>query len=252
MLKRTKLTPQLKAYIMKIALFLFLIIAVSQASGYNLCSLVHGEQIMGTPPTSELLLVNINAALQANNISALEQQFDKLRSYWRTNEPGLSIQVYSNAFLLLQNAKVRVQKPLQFSRLLNRVAKHLQDVEPEVPVMLEVLLADMTETVPITQENLSTLFGIEIRKSNTAVICHVWKRLRESHRPHFGSPSDRIVNIAPPQGSNVRSGSSPERIKDPKLKKEYETALKLNNERNRNISDQITLKNADERFSFAR
>jgi hypothetical protein len=235
---------------MKIVWFLCLLIGASQDPLNSLCYFVHGEEVSGTQSTSELSLTTIGAAVQANDLSALQQHFDELRSYWRTNEPSLSAGVYSNAFSLLQNAKARVQSPVQFSRLLNRIAKQLQDLEPEVPVMLQILLADLTETVPITQEMLVKPSETDIRKSNAALVCRAWKRLRESHRSDLGSLSDRIVNIAPPIGSNVRSGSNPEKIKDPKLRTEYEMALRRNNERNKNISNQIALKHADERFSF--
>ena len=58
---------------------------------------------------------------------------------------------------------------------------------------------------------------------------HAWRRLEEEASINFPKPPEPWLNLAPPPGSGALPGESPEVIKDPKLRREYEEAIQANN-----------------------
>lgn len=84
-----------------------------------------------------------------------------------------------------------------------------------------------------------------------------WKRLREqkaelclaarrrvesSIDPTFNFDDWPQLNVATPRGSGVPNGSSPQFIKDPKLRAEYEKSIAENSAKARRLNDQYWLK----------
>src|ERR1700694_4569186 len=58
---------------------------------------------------------------------------------------------------------------------------------------------------------------------------HAWRRLEEEAAMNFPHPKEvPAVNVPAPPGSGALPGESPEVIKDPKLRREYEEAIQAN------------------------
>jgi len=79
-----------------------------------------------------------------------------------------------------------------------------------------------------------------------------WAQFATSMDPTFDATEVPMINIEPPVGSMVPSGASPEDVKDPKLRAEYERRLADNQARSARIAEQQYLRmNANQFYSEA-
>jgi hypothetical protein len=69
-----------------------------------------------------------------------------------------------------------------------------------------------------------------------------WKQFAVSVDPTFDGTEVPMINIDPPAGTSVPSGSSPEAVKDPKLRAEYEHSLAANLARTARINERQYLR----------
>jgi hypothetical protein len=76
---------------------------------------------------------------------------------------------------------------------------------------------------------------------------HALKRLETEKDPNFDPNDVGRLNVTPPEGVPVRlSGMSPESIKDPKLRAEYENAIKANSRKLEYFNQQYRLRQDEE------
>jgi len=68
------------------------------------------------------------------------------------------------------------------------------------------------------------------------------RRVESSIDPTFDFDDLPFINVPTPKGSGARAGSSPESIKEPKLRAEYKAAIARNSEKIRRSNDQLWLK----------
>jgi hypothetical protein len=79
-----------------------------------------------------------------------------------------------------------------------------------------------------------------------------WTQFATSMDPTFDATEVPMINIDAPAGSRVPSGSSPDSVKDPKLRAEYERSLAANQARTARIVEQQYLRmNADQFYKEA-
>jgi hypothetical protein len=79
-----------------------------------------------------------------------------------------------------------------------------------------------------------------------------WRQFATKMDPTFDATEVPMINIDPPAGSGVPSGSSPEAVKDPKLRAEYERRLAANQAKTTRITEQQYLRmNADQFYKEA-
>src|SRR6266404_2594695 len=77
------------------------------------------------------------------------------------------------------------------------------------------------------------------------------QRVVSSIDPTFNFDDLPFINVPTPKGSGARAGSSPESIKDPRLRAEYKTAIARNSEKIQRSNDQLWLKqNAPDFFKI--
>jgi hypothetical protein len=68
------------------------------------------------------------------------------------------------------------------------------------------------------------------------------RRVAASVDPAFDFDDRPFINVPTPTGSHVPAGSSPQSIKDPKLRAEYERAIAKNSAKAQRFNDQYWLK----------
>jgi len=81
---------------------------------------------------------------------------------------------------------------------------------------------------------------------------NTWRQFAASIDPNFDASEVPMINLEPPVGSMVPSGASPEALKDPKLRAEYERRLTDNQARTARIAQQQYLRmNANQFYKEA-
>ena len=71
---------------------------------------------------------------------------------------------------------------------------------------------------------------------------HILGRIATKTNPRFDFSKVPMINIAPPVGAGLDSGSSPEDVADPKLRAEFEANIKANDATNAKYREQQELK----------
>ncbi len=80
-----------------------------------------------------------------------------------------------------------------------------------------------------------------LREQKARLWLETWRGAAGSVDPTFNVEDRPLINVPTPLGSGVPDGSSPDSIKDPRLRAEYESAITQNVEKARRYNDQYWL-----------
>ena len=73
--------------------------------------------------------------------------------------------------------------------------------------------------------DLNELTWRTVRLQKTNIWLDTWRQISESRDEKFDAADVPMINIAPPAGSGLPSGASPEDVKDPKMRVEFGRSL---------------------------
>jgi hypothetical protein len=88
----------------------------------------------------------------------------------------------------------------------------------------------------------------KLRLAKTKLWLEAWRRVSGSIDPNFDFEDLPLMNVSPPNGVALPPGISPESIRDPKLRRDYETAIVQNAAKATRFNEQYWLKNNAARF----
>jgi hypothetical protein len=88
------------------------------------------------------------------------------------------------------------------------------------------------------------------RKKDVEIRLHGWKRLIDAIDPKWDPNDKPFTNVLPPIGTTISAGGSPEDIKDPKLRAEYEVAIEKNRQKSENYLLQSDLQKWQKEYLF--
>ena len=88
----------------------------------------------------------------------------------------------------------------------------------------------------------------QIRRVDLRARLHAWKRLRNAIIPAW-DPNDRpLRNVSPPSTTGLPAGVSPNAVREPELRKEYEAAIEANRQKAETYRRQYRLRNLQKVF----
>jgi hypothetical protein len=89
----------------------------------------------------------------------------------------------------------------------------------------------------------------KLRKKQVELYLHAMTRISKSIDPKWDPADLGALNVAPPPETGLPSGVAPEAIKDERLRKEYEQALRANTEKHKRNREQIVARDLRETWS---
>jgi hypothetical protein len=143
-----------------------------------------------------------------------------------------------------------VEKPASTQKLLCSCMQYLVGGEPKTPLLLEVKLARFSHSQALRFPLSSDEFKSQ-RFTNSWFICHTWRRLRAMKIEGFDFSKKPMVNVAPPDATGARAGTSPGSIQDPILREKYEQDIRSNAVYAESFVLQRDLQRLDGEFSIA-
>jgi hypothetical protein len=83
----------------------------------------------------------------------------------------------------------------------------------------------------------------KLRKKQAELYLYAMNRISKLIDPNWDPTDVGVLNIVPPPETGLPSGVAPETIKDERLRKEYEQALRANAEKHRRYREQVLARN---------
>jgi len=115
----------------------------------------------------------------------------------------------------------------------------------DLPLKEYVQFVEFLALDPIVLDE-ATWKALRLRKAQ--LFLEARRRLASSIDPNFNFDDRPELNVLTPPSSGMPNGVSPESIKDPKLRSEYESAIARNSAKARRYNDQYWLKQTAPRF----
>jgi hypothetical protein len=177
----------------------------------------------------------------SNNLDQYEKVNDELFRDWRTREPEDFAKLMLSASGPLSAGRFGDARQFDLARKYLIAALENRN---SISVMLELHLATTLASASTKEKLLADADFGRLRGVYTDTILKAFKRIVNSIDPHW-DPQERIsLQPDPPRGlSSYDSGMSPDHISDPKLRAQYEAAIKENDRKNAAYTEQSQLRN---------
>jgi hypothetical protein len=189
-------------------------------------------------PDNELSqdIAKLDSFLSNRNLESIEATVDKESAKWRERDRPSFITYMTKACSLLSSYDIGDMS--KRASLLSRYAISVLTRE-DLPLEEHVHFVEflMFDPLVIDEAAWKTL-----RKQKAELWLAVRRRVVSSIDPTFDFDDLPFINVPTPKGSGARAGSSPESIKDPKLRAEYKAAIARNSEKIQRSHDQLWLK----------
>lgn len=110
----------------------------------------------------------------------------------------------------------------------------------EIPLETELRLANYVTANLYLSTGARGKEWLDARKTDVEVRFHAWKRLADAIDPNWDQNEEIFMHPLPPKGlKSSDSGASPESIRDPELRAEYEKAITENNKKIERYNEQL-------------
>ena len=188
-------------------------------------------------------IATLDSFLSNRNLDSIEATINKGAAKWQAKDHNSFVIYMTEACSLLSSYDMGDAS--RRGSLLARYAISALN-SGDMTVEEQVRFVEFIMFVPLSADEVSWK---SLRKQTAELSLAAWKRVASNIEPTFDVNDRPLLNVPAPQGSGVPSGSSPESIRDPKLRAEYEAAIKANSSKARRYNNQIWLKqNAPEFF----
>ena len=117
-----------------------------------------------------------------------------------------------------------------------------------IPLTLELELIGHVMMLMYTPDAPKGEDFAQSRKKDVEVRLHAWKRLIDAIDPNWDPNDKPLRNVSPPYGTTISAGASPEHIKDPKLRADYEAAIEKNRRKAERYLEQSRLRDWLKRY----
>jgi len=190
-------------------------------------------------------LAGIDAARASGNLGQLQQAIERGMARFRTvNRPAFVAVVLHGAGALASYDLKDREKQLD---LLHRYVFEAAE-SGDLPLTDQVQLVELLSNDPTLEGGAWT----ELRRRKARLWLGTWQRVSTTFDRRFNFGDLPFINVPPPAGAGVSAGSSPEAIRDPKLREEYQRSIDQNSAKARRYNEQYWLKqHADPFFRAA-
>lgn len=184
-------------------------------------------------------LINSLSPGQVNNLKTFEKLMDDIDKKWSNRNREYHARLLLEICKPLSSGSINDDRRYGIARKCALSALDKPDMIP-LPLELELIGHVMT---PIGISNTSNTNDFsQLRIEDVTVRLHAWRRLINAIDSKW-DPDEVIMgpNVIPPGGTIRDSGASPDAIKDPKLRAEYEAAIQRNRQKSERKAEQYRL-----------
>lgn len=166
-------------------------------------------------------LKRLNSFRSSRDLESLEAVVNRDSAKWQTNRQSF-VTYMSGACSLLSSYDLGDES--RQALLLSRYAISLL-TSGELPLMEEVKFTEFLTRDPLVIDEASWK---RVRKQKAQLWLKAWRHVTESIDSKFNFDDRPSLNVQPPPATGLPAGTSPESIKDSKLRAEYEKAIAQN------------------------
>jgi len=181
-------------------------------------------------------LFELDSYLSYRDLDTLESVVNRKATEWQEKDRNSFIAYMSKACSLLSSYDVGD---------ISKRASLLSKYAIRVLTSGDLSLRDQVQFVEFLMFDPPTLDETSwrsLREQKTELWLAARRRVAKSVDPTFDLEDRPFLNVPTPAGSGARAGSSPESIKDPKLRAEYQIAVAQNSAKAQRYNDQYWLK----------
>jgi len=192
---------------------------------------------------------------QSKNLNALENLVEEIQNKWPKKDKRMYGALMVNALHSWESAYRRADKKAPMNLIRQYANQVLSTYDPNKPDNISI--ETEFDLVSILHGQYIYMKGertdeewASYRRKGAERFFHAWKRL-ESAIDELWDPNDIAeANVSPPKGIGIPGipGMSPELIKDPVLRSEYEQAIEKNREKIKIRNEQLKLRNTKNRY----
>jgi hypothetical protein len=187
-------------------------------------------------------LAELDSYLSYRDLDTLERVVDEKSRKWQSEDHKSFILYMSKACTLLSSYDIGDMS--KRASLLGQYAMRAL-ASGELPLEDEVQFVEFLMFDPLKIDDASWK---KLREQKARLWLSTRRRIAESIDPAFDFSDRPFLNVAPPPQSAVPAGISPEAVKDPKLRAEYEAAIARNSAKAWRFNKQYWLKRNAPRF----
>ena len=180
-----------------------------------------------------------------NNLEEYEKFADELQYKWSQKNKEYYAGLMLEVCRPLSSGNFKDDRRYQLAR---KYALSILETPDAIPLTLELELTGHVITLMCTPYAPEGEDFAQRRKKDVQIRFHAWKRLIDAIDPNWDPNQTPFDNIVPPEATGLPSGIAPEAIKDPKLRAEYEAAIKRNRENAERYGEQYGLRKWLKRF----
>lgn len=174
-----------------------------------------------------------------NDLEEYEKFADEIQNKWRDRNKEY------NARLILEICGPLSSGTFEDDRrhdLARKYALSVLEKSEEISVEMELKLTGHVMTSMYTPNAPKGEDLAQRRNKDVEIRLHAWRRLLDAIDPNWDPNDKPLRNVPPPYGTTISAGASPEHIKDPKLRAEYEAAIKKNTKKTERYLEQDRLR----------
>jgi hypothetical protein len=181
-------------------------------------------------------IAKLDSFLANRNLDSIEATVDKESAKWRERDRLSFITYMTKACSLLSSYDIG-----DLSRRASLLSRYAISVlkSGNLPLHDQVQFVSFLMFDPIVIDEAAWK---ALREEKAQLWLAAWRRVMSSVDPTFDFDDLPFINVPTPTGSGARAGSSPDSIKDPKLRAEYTAAIARNSEKIQRSNDQLWLK----------
>jgi len=195
-------------------------------------SAVGASQVTNSAFTADVVRIERTRFKTEEGLIALRNQMDELDQKWLSMDANSRAELFVKAAEALRssnfgNAREQYEEEQAYALrgLKNAVTDDIS-LEREMKLLSHLRIDMATTDDPRSYAQERTL------KSNFWI--HGWRRLEREASAVYPTPEPVLVNVIPPaerDGTRHPAGVSPEAIKDPQARRQYEGAIRENNDK---------------------
>lgn len=235
----SKSVYQTRVRALLVSLFLLVLLGPLTASGKNT---EKSSQMQATSPELEKDLADLDSFRVSRNLESLEAIVKRDVTKWQKRDRQSYLTYLFGVCSLLSSYDLGDQS--QQALLLGRYAV-LALSGGDLSLKEQIQFVEFLAQDPLKVDERTWKI---VRMQKAEWWLKTWERVKSSIDPTFNFNDRPFLNIQPPLATGLPAGVSPESIKDPKLRAEYEAAIADNSAKAQRYSDQQYLKQNYERF----
>lgn len=211
-----------------------------------LVSGVYGTQNINPKDMYTQMLSHIKAARESRDINELRKIGDEIELTWYK----LDASSYASLMLEVCNAlsSTNLNNDNQYS-LEQKYASIVLNKQLQIPADIEAqLVLHLQEDIEYAKGQISAEEWQGRRRNKAELWLRTWQHLNTAIDPSFDFKDLPLENVPPPPGAAGAAGMSPDRIKDPALRAQYQSAIDANTKKAEEFRTQYVLYKTRELF----